>query len=288
MGMVVLRSSSLVPKFFTEAQPLILNLFVWPSLKSTPSFRSARVSLLQRFPVGCRFVASAAGGSGGSSNGEEGPSLEFLANKFPISGAEDALLGFMDGRRKATDVAHSVWKNVIRGGDRVVDATCGNGYDTLALLKLIADDSRRGCVHGLDIQNSALENTDYLLRESVVEEQRELVKLSLLCHSRMEDILSNDTPIRLIAFNLGYLPGGDKAIITKPHTTLFALQTASRIISPGGLISIIAYVGHPGGREEFEAVLSFASSLPVEGWNCFKFETANKPGGPVLIFIFRK
>ncbi|KAI0527152.1 hypothetical protein KFK09_002750 [Dendrobium nobile] len=271
-----------------ETLPPTLNLLFRPSLESAPSFRSPRVSLLRRFFIGCRFVASAAGGFCAGKRREEGPSLEFSPSVFPISGAEDSLLSFINGKMKATDVAHSIWKIVIRGGDTVVDATCGNGYDTIALLKLVADDSRKGCVHGLDIQSSALENTSYLLRESVAEKQRELVKLHLLCHSRMEDILPKDAPVRLIAFNLGYLPAGDKAIITKPHSTLFALQAASRIIASGGLISIVIYIGHPGGREELEAILSFASSLPVEGWNCFKFETANRPTGPVLVFIFKK
>lgn len=53
---------------------------------------------------------------------------------------------------------------------------------------------------------------------------------------------------RLVTFNLGYLPGGDKNLITKVDTTLQALQAASNVLQPGGLISIVAYVGHPGGR----------------------------------------
>lgn len=53
---------------------------------------------------------------------------------------------------------------------------------------------------------------------------------------------------RLVAFNLGYLPGGDKAITTTSETTLVALGAAERILMPGGLISVVAYVGHPGGR----------------------------------------
>lgn len=60
-----------------------------------------------------------------------------------------------------------VWKNVIQRGDTVVDATCGNGYDTLALLKMVADESGKGCVYGMDIQRSALESTSSLLEESV-------------------------------------------------------------------------------------------------------------------------
>lgn len=53
---------------------------------------------------------------------------------------------------------------------------------------------------------------------------------------------------RLVAFNLGYLPGGDKEIKTRSETTLMALEAAKRILIPGGLISIVVYVGHPGGR----------------------------------------
>lgn len=53
---------------------------------------------------------------------------------------------------------------------------------------------------------------------------------------------------RLVAFNLGYLPGGDKEITTMSDTTLLALEAAGRIVEPGGLISIVVYVGHPRGR----------------------------------------
>lgn len=53
---------------------------------------------------------------------------------------------------------------------------------------------------------------------------------------------------RLVAFNLGYLPGGDKTMITKSETTLLGLEAAERVVAPGGLISLLVYVGHPGGR----------------------------------------
>ncbi|KAL0009386.1 hypothetical protein SO802_010888 [Lithocarpus litseifolius] len=51
---------------------------------------------------------------------------------------------------------------------------------------------------------------------------------------------------RLVAFNLGYLPAGDKKIITKPEITLLALEAAKGILM-SGLISLVVYVGHPGG-----------------------------------------
>ena len=54
---------------------------------------------------------------------------------------------------------HRVWERVVRKGDTVIDATCGNGYDTLTMVKMVADESTKGCVYEMDIQNDALENT---------------------------------------------------------------------------------------------------------------------------------
>lgn len=62
---------------------------------------------------------------------------------------------------------HRVWERVVRKGDTVIDATCGNGYDTLTLLKMVADESRQGRVYGLDVQKAALESTSSLLEQSV-------------------------------------------------------------------------------------------------------------------------
>lgn len=60
-----------------------------------------------------------------------------------------------------------MWKNVVRKGDLVIDATCGNGYDTLAMVRLIADDTLRGRVYAMDLQKDALERTSSLLDSSL-------------------------------------------------------------------------------------------------------------------------
>lgn len=181
-----------------------------------------------------------------------------------------------------------VWKHVVQKGDTVVDATCGNGYDTLAMLKMVADGSGRGCVYGMDIQKDALENTSSLLNESVNPIEKELVKLFTICHSRMEEVVPKSTTLRLVAFNLGYLPGGDKEVTTTSATTILALQTATRILASGGLISLVVYVGHPGGRDELETIQAFASELSVEDWVCSEFQMLNRPLAPVLIFLFKR
>ncbi|GKV29402.1 hypothetical protein SLEP1_g38335 [Rubroshorea leprosula] len=191
-------------------------------------------------------------------------------------------------RRQQKWLTCRVWKHVVQKGDTVIDATCGNGYDTLEMLKLVADDSGRGCVYGMDIQTEALGNTSSLLDGTVNQKERELVKLFTICHSRMEEVIPANTYVRLVAFNLGYLPGGDKGIITMSTTTLLALEAAKKILMPGGLISLVVYIGHPGGREELETVEAFASRLPVEDWICCKFQMLNRPLAPLLVFMFKR
>ncbi|BAF17931.1 tRNA (mnm(5)s(2)U34)-methyltransferase, chloroplastic [Oryza sativa Japonica Group] len=205
-----------------------------------------------------------------------------------VAGVEDAVVGFVTGKRKATELAHAVWRSIVRKGDTVVDATCGNGNDTFAMLKMVADERVQGRVYGLDIQESAIASTSSFLKMAVNSHELELVKLFTICHSRMEEVVPKDFPVRLVAFNLGYLPGGDKTIITVPKTTELALQAASSIVSSGGLISVLVYIGHPGGRDELDVVESFASSLPIDTWMSCKFEMLNRPAAPVLILLYKK
>lgn len=197
-------------------------------------------------------------------------------------------MSFILGKKKATEVAHLVWKRVVQKGDTVIDATCGNGHDTLAMLKMVADESCKGSVYGMDIQEVALQKTSSLLEESVSLNEKELVKLFSKCHSKMHEVLPRDTCVRLVAFNLGYLPGGDKTIITESGTTLKALEVAKDILLPGGLISLVVYVGHPGGWEELQIVQQFVSKLSVKKWICCEYQSSNRSWSPVLVFLFKR
>ncbi|GAB4854731.1 hypothetical protein Ancab_023317 [Ancistrocladus abbreviatus] len=210
------------------------------------------------------------------------------AESANASGVDDILMGYIFGKQRATEVAHAVWKYVVQKGDTVVDATCGNGYDTLAMLKMVMDDSGRGCVYGMDIQEDAVRNTSSLLDLSLDPMERKSVKLFTNCHSRMMEVLPKNSPVRLVAFNLGYLPGGNKEIITRPETTSLALEAAKEVLVPGGLISVVVYVGHPGGRDEYETILAFASTLSVESWTCSLIQMLNRPTAPILMFLFKR
>ncbi|KAF3569676.1 hypothetical protein F2Q69_00063260 [Brassica cretica] len=212
------------------------------------------------------------------------------SRNFPVPGVEDVFVGYLFGRKKATEVAHVVWEQVIQKGDMVIDATCGNGNDTLAMLKMVTDDSDYfgGCVYAMDVQKESIESTSSLLYQTLGSKEKERVKLFNMCHSKMEEIVPENSSVRMVAFNLGYLPGGNKSIITVSNTTVLALRAAERILMPGGLISLVVYIGHPGGREELEVVEAFGSSLPVSDWVCCKLQMLNRPLAPILVFMFKR
>ena len=56
------------------------------------------------------------------------------------------------------DKSHKIWEGVLTPGDHVIDATCGNGHDTLFLAKCV-DLERGGKVFAFDIQEKALLTT---------------------------------------------------------------------------------------------------------------------------------
>ncbi|KAL3679388.1 hypothetical protein R1sor_022344 [Riccia sorocarpa] len=200
---------------------------------------------------------------------------------------ETAVTDFVLDGSKTTSIAHKVWRSVVRPGDTVIDATCGNGHDTLELARLVIQDENAGFVIGLDLQQSAIDNTTSLLDRELEPKKRGKVNLLQLCHSQLDKIV-DEASVRLVCFNLGYQPGGDKSFITRAESTVSAVRAAAKVIQPQGLISIMSYVGHPGGQEEFEAVREFVASLPSSDWVCSHLEWTNRPLCPHLIFVLRK
>ena len=60
-------------------------------------------------------------------------------------------------------------------------------------------------------------------------------------------------------FNLGYLPKGNK-IVTKPETTIMAINEIFDILSIEGIIILVIYHGHEEGKVE-KALLEFYKTL---------------------------
>jgi len=156
----------------------------------------------------------------------------------------------MAERLPLTVLAHRAVAEVAGPGAIVIDATAGNGHDTCFLAGLVGP---AGQVYAFDIQPAAIDAARQRLETRGLATRVTLIHAG---HQEMTDRLPASTQGRVAAcmFNLGYLPGSDKRLATRPQTTLQALQLAVARLMPGGVLTIIAYPGHPGGADESAAV----------------------------------
>lgn len=153
-----------------------------------------------------------------------------------------------------TTLAQQRIKRIVKAGDTCIDATMGNGHDTLFLAQSVG---ASGHVYAFDIQNAAAETTGELLIRNQLQSK---VHLIVADHQTMHDYITD--PIKAIMFNLGYLPGGNKSIITQTSNTLAALNTSIKLLTSPGCLTIIAYPGHLGGEEEAAAIKDWTKHLP--------------------------
>jgi predicted methyltransferase len=163
-----------------------------------------------------------------------------------------------------------------------VDATAGNGHDSLLLAELVGPE---GTVLAFEPQAQALARTQAALEAAGLRAQ---VRLLNTGHENMAAWLPPATPVSAAIFNLGFLPGSAKDIITKPATTLAALKTLCPAIAPGGLIAIHSYSGHQGGLEESQAVLRLAAALPRKLWWVYHYHPFNKAKGQEDLILMER
>ena len=168
----------------------------------------------------------------------------------------------------AVEWSHYFLRGCVTEGDSVVDATAGNGYDTLFLAKLVGE---HGEVHAFDVQSAALDSTSERLQEAGVLSRCTLYHRG---HEEMSEVLPMGAYAAMI-FNLGYLPGGDRSRITRSQTTLEALRQAEELLAPGGVLVVVTYPGHEGGWEEASAVAAHISELESPQWNVQHIRRAN-------------
>lgn len=159
-----------------------------------------------------------------------------------------------------------------------VDATAGNGHDTLFLAAHTQPDCR---IWALDIQAQALEKTKLHLTEANLQD-----KVILCRHSHAELLEVIPEAPDCIIFNLGYLPGGDHKLTTHVDTTLPALEQALQLLRPGGWLSVMIYPGHEAGKEERQQILSWASSLERTAASASHWHMLNhQEGAPELLLL---
>lgn len=193
-----------------------------------------------------------------------------------------------------TKLALWICKGYLKAGDEAIDCTCGRGNDTLHLAKTCSR------VISFDIQEDAITSAEELLTENDIawEEfsdankayEHKKVILVKDSHENMSFYLRrlNCTP-KVIIFNLGYLPGGDKGIATVAESTLKTVRKAAETVKVGGLICITMYPGHGQGRKECEAVKDFARSLKKDEFHCICTDMLNQSAdAPQILWITKK
>ncbi len=167
-----------------------------------------------------------------------------------------------------------IMDNHLKPNDLVIDATMGNGNDTLFLASLVT----KGLVYAFDIQTKAINNTKKLLKDNNINN----VKLINDNHIKMNNYIKNNT-ISLIVFNLGYLPNGNKKITTNYKTTIEALKQSLQLLNSKGIVLIVVYPGHSEGYLESIKLNEYLKSLNNYKINYY-YNTDNK-SAPYLIEI---
>lgn len=170
--------------------------------------------------------------------------------------------------------------NFVKEGQVVLDCTVGNGNDTLILGKCVGP---TGKVYGFDIQKEAIERTKEKL---ACENLDKHVILILDGHENIDLYVKEE--VDFVIYNLGYLPRGDKNIITKKETTLVSLEKALGLLKEHGVLLITCYIGHEGGLEEKNAVENFLMSLDQKQYNVLKHEFINQKNKPPILFSIEK
>ena len=178
-----------------------------------------------------------------------------------------------------TEWCHHFIRDHVKAGDICMDATAGNGNDTLLLCELVGD---AGKVYAFDIQEMAIKNTKERLLKAGILERAEVL---LESHTNMGKYASEGT-VSCITYNFGYLPGGDHSLATKKDTSIEAIYEGLRLLKKGGILSLCIYSGGDTGFEEKNAILEELENLDGKKYLVIESRYANRrndPPMPVLV-----
>lgn len=189
-------------------------------------------------------------------------------------------------RVSLTEKAHAAIAPVLKDGDIAIDATVGNGRDTKFLAGAVGES---GHVYGFDIQAKAIASAREFLAKAGLMRRVTLFEAG---HERMREILPPEIAgkVKVIMFNLGYLPGGSHDVTTMTTTTLAALDAALGMCSQNGILSILCYPGHTEGAKEYSGVERWAALLNHDQYEATWTESVQNTlnPSPRLLLITRK
>lgn len=180
----------------------------------------------------------------------------------------------------ATHIVNYLLPNWVHKGNIVIDATCGNGHDTLTLAQLVGES---GKVYGFDIQKQALETTQNKLDQHACSTP---VSLILDSHEHMQQHVSES--VDFVIFNLGYLPRADKSITTRVESTLKAMNHGLELLKKHGIMVVVIYPGHAEGFREKQAILEYIQNIEQQKIDVMKIDFVNQKNNPPIVIAMEK
>jgi predicted methyltransferase len=182
--------------------------------------------------------------------------------------------------RQALQQSHDYAQSIVREGDTVVDATMGNGHDTVFLAELAGES---GKVYAFDIQQEAVDKTRSRLQQEGLLDRCVLVRDG---HENMKQYIHE--PVRLVMFNLGYRPGGDHSICTRGETTLQAILSAFDLLQVNGMIILVVYHGGDSGFEERDFLMEQLPKIDPNAAAVMITRFVNLPNCPPILVCIEK
>ena len=176
--------------------------------------------------------------------------------------------------------AQTLLRMSVAEGDIAVDATAGNGHDTVFLAEIVGPN---GYVYAFDVQKEAVDSTLLRVLDHYFEDR---VRVLNRGHEEVDQYINQE--IGAAIFNLGYLPGSDHSIGTKPNTTVEAIEKLLKLLKVGGMIVLVVYHGHEGGKEERDEVIRYVSELPQKYVHVLRYEFINQKNDPPFIIALEK
>jgi len=177
-------------------------------------------------------------------------------------------------------IKNIIIESMLGPGGFAVDATAGNGNDSLLLSDTVG---KNGKVLSFDIQESAISNSHSLLKSKAKYNNYRFV---CDCHTRLSEYI--DEPVDIFVYNLGYLPGGDKSKTTTAENTIISIKTAMSLLKIKGGLLIVSYPGHESGYREEKAIRLFSEELDQRKWSVLRSEFINQVNSPPVLYFIQK
>lgn len=175
------------------------------------------------------------------------------------------------------DLTGLILKNISSDYCLSVDMTLGKGYDAERILENF-DEIK---LIGLDIQEKAIEESSKRLSKFGKNRYR-LIQDS---HANIDSYISQAD---LFIYNLGYLPGYRKDIVTEADTTLKSLKKAVSLLNINGLILMVFYLGHSGGMDEYSKCKGYIKSLSQKEFITIECDFINQKNNPPKLIAIER